>query len=171
MTDVFESSPLLLEIWGDINTQCFGGSLHPPASIGWVDLSDHPGLGEPFGMYLASHGSIGISHRFKHLEAKNAELKALCSTLGVTADEKLAAVEKAKEIYEIAYRLVLHEVVHQATHQAGGSASTHGAAFIQQAQRAASALGVPAPTQENADHWPDILTLIAKDRELFNGRA
>ncbi len=163
MQQVFESSKLLLDIWKDINDECFSSQLRELSFIGWLDLSGEPDLEEPFGAYLGRQNSIAISKRFYCLETRSVALEIKLANERLTKDERNTCLEKIETILEICYRLVAHEATHQAVQQFEGTAGSHGDAFVQQARRIAEAKGIAPPTVANAHCWPEVVHLIAQE--------
>src|SRR5271170_2827277 len=96
---IFESSDLLQDMWKDINHACFESKLSPPASIGWIDFSSEPGMDEPYGIFLVTQNSIGISRRFHKLVEKASEFKRVIAATPKESPERIAAEESLLPIH------------------------------------------------------------------------
>lgn len=131
----------LLRLWGDLNTDAFGGKLNTPAVIDWMPIAlPGPGL---HGFFGATTRSIGIDPRFDW-----------------TAQAPPGALaNRQQDQFDGALYLVVHEMVHQALFEWTGVAGAgHGQAFVNQANAVQSALPelshLPPANLGNAGYWP-----------------
>jgi len=169
MDDPHTESQLLREIWLELNALCFASALTEPNSIGWIDFSKEGDIKEEFGYYFTRLNGIALSHRFQYAEDQHLQCLQLSSDPTLTVQKKKEALIKFNA-YEIVYLLMVHEMIHQAAHQAGDSHANHGESFLKHASGAATALGIPAPTLDEAPQWPDIRNYLALEFNAGNIR-
>ncbi|MES2386137.1 MAG: hypothetical protein V4593_16430 [Pseudomonadota bacterium] len=160
----FEPSPYLMTHWNRVNNMAFEGSLPPLAGIGWLSHDGDPDFADIYGGFSARTGVISITHELRRAEDVEREIQRLNA---LPAPERPSFDSHSDEDLDLicaVLGLIAHEVAHQAAGLYEQDAQSHGLGFIRQAQRIASALGLPDVTIHNASTWPNVLPIILRER-------
>lgn len=131
----FRTDPDLLELWGELNADAFGGRLQAPAAIRWENLAEWVRNQPIAGCY---------NHAFREI---------WLSTAHLPAGPELTDAE-----YQKILGLLVHEMLHQAVCEIDGApAAGHNELFRAWAERVADSLvGSMLPPLDSVElaYWP-----------------
>ena len=162
MSELFESSIFLKEIWKQLNENIFDNKLNTLSAIGWHSMGEGDNHGD-FGQYSHTANAMSLSRRFYILEEKNRELDSYCSDSSINNADKKAKIEQMSIYLDIAYGLVAHEMAHQAVCQFSAPTYDHGPEFQKWANTFYDKAEFPLATSENASFWPPSIHVCIKE--------